>query len=299
MTAGAAGLPVRIPREVSCGGKRLDLSRPVIMGVLNVTPDSFSDGGRFFSPDKAIDQALQMHRDGAAIIDIGGESTRPGADDVPLEQELDRVIPIIESVGSRIDALISIDTSKPRVMREAAAAGAGLINDVCALRAEGALEAACELGAGICLMHMQGTPRTMQANPAYDDVVADVRSFLDQRVRACIQAGIDRSRLVVDPGFGFGKTLDHNLELLRGLRSLGGLGLPVLAGLSRKSFVGRITGTEMDERIYGSVAFALAAVREGASIVRVHDVKATSDALKVWEAVYGDERPMPAHPPGC
>lgn len=279
---------------VACGDRRLELSGPVIMGVLNVTPDSFSDGGRFLAPDRAVEQALQMHRDGAAIIDVGGASTRPGAEDVSLEQELERVIPVIESVRSRVDALISIDTSKPRVMREAVSAGADLINDVQALRADGALDAARDLGAGICLMHMQGTPRTMQANPAYDDVVADVRNFLAERVRACVKTGIDRERLIVDPGFGFGKTQAHNLELLRRLRTLRELGRPVLAGLSRKSFVGRITGSGgMDERVFGSVAFALAAVQEGASIIRVHDVRATADALKVWCTVYGRDHGRP------
>lgn len=272
---------------ISCGSRRLDLSRPLVMGVLNVTPDSFSDGGRFHAPDKAVEHALRMHEQGANIIDIGGESTRPGAEDVSGEQELERVIPVIEAIRSRVDAVVSIDTSKPRVMRVAVAAGAELINDVYALRADGALEAARDLNTAVCLMHMQGTPRTMQADPTYDDVVSDVRGFLADRVQVCIDAGIPRGRLMIDPGFGFGKTLEHNLALLRGLRSLCGLELPVLAGLSRKSFVGKITGSGMDERVYGSVAFALAAVREGASILRVHDVKPTVDALKVWRAVYG------------
>lgn len=272
---------------VSSGTRHLDLTRPAVMGVLNVTPDSFSDGGRFYSHDKAVEHALQMHGQGAGIIDIGGESTRPGAEGVSAEQELDRVMPIIEALRSRVDAVVSIDTSKPEVMREAVPAGADLINDVYALRAEGALEAARELNAAVCLMHMQGTPRTMQANPTYDDVVAEVRAFLADRVQASIDAGIPRHKLIVDPGFGFGKTLAHNLALLRGLRSLCRLDLPVMAGLSRKSFVGTITGNGMDERVQGSVAFALAAVREGASIIRTHDVKATVDAMKVWRAVYG------------
>lgn len=257
------------------------------MGVLNVTPDSFSDGGRFNSANDAVEHALRMHAEGAAIIDIGGESTRPHAGEVSSEQELERVVPVIEALRGRIGAVISVDTSKPRVMREAVAAGADMINDVYALRLPGALEAAAELGAGLCLMHMQGTPRTMQANPTYDNVVAEVRDFLKERVAACLAAGIPGSALMVDPGFGFGKTLAHNLELLRGLRGLGELGLPVLAGLSRKSFVGRITGGDIDNRAFGSVAFALCAVREGASIIRVHDVKGTADALEVWQAVYG------------
>jgi len=257
------------------------------MGVLNVTPDSFSDGGRFFSPEAAVERALRMAADGARIIDIGGESTRPGAEDVPPEQELERVLPVVEAVAAQVDALVSIDTSKPQVMKEAVAAGAGLINDVYALRGEGALEAARDLDAAVCLMHMQGTPRTLQSNPSYANVIAEVRGFLADRVRACVEAGLCRERLIVDPGFGFGKTLAHNLEVLRGMRALGDIGVPVLAGLSRKSFVGRLTGSDMDDRIYGSIAFALAAVREGASIVRVHDVKATVDALKIWDAVYG------------
>ena len=273
-------------RVVSCGNTALDVSRPVIMGVLNVTPDSFSDGGRFLSADDALERALRMHAEGADIIDIGGESTRPGAGEVPWEQELERVVPVIEAIRGRVDALISVDTSKPRVMREAVAAGAQLINDVCALRSPDALEAAGELGVGLCLMHMPGTPRTMQANPTYHNVVLEVRDFLEQRVAACVAAGIPRDSLIVDPGFGFGKTLKHNLDLLRGLHGLGELGLPVLAGLSRKSFVGKITGSDIDNRAFGSVAFALCAVREGASIVRVHDVKATADAIKVWQAVY-------------
>lgn len=268
-------------------GRKLDLARPLVMGVLNVTPDSFSDGGRFYAPDAAVDHALRMVAAGADIIDIGGESTRPGADEVPVQQELDRVMPIIESLADRVDAVISIDTSKPPVMREAVAAGAGLINDVHALRADGALDTARELDAAVCLMHMQGTPRNMQANPRYDDVVAEVRDFLGERVRECLAAGMSRERLIVDPGFGFGKTLEHNLDLLRGMRKLMDLGVPVLAGLSRKSFVGKLTGNDDDDRVFGSIAFALAAVREGASIVRAHDVKATVDALKIWQAVYG------------
>lgn len=284
----ADDMPVKPePRFVVCGTRRLDVSRPAVMGVLNVTPDSFSDGGRFFSPGEAVDQALRMHEEGAAVIDIGGESTRPGAEDVPWEHEAERVVPVIEAIRDRVDAVISIDTSKPRVMREAVSAGADMINDVYALRAEGSVETAAGLGTAVCLMHMQGTPRTMQRDPTYDDVVSEVRGFLAARVGACVEAGMSRDRLIVDPGFGFGKTQEHNLQLLRGLRALCGLDAPVLAGLSRKSFVGRITGRGMDERVCGSVAFALAAVAEGASMVRVHDVGSTVDALKVWRAVYG------------
>lgn len=288
MTGGDA-VPANIPVNtiVSCGKRRLELSRPLVMGVLNVTPDSFSDGGRFHASDRAIEHALRMCEDGAGMVDIGGESTRPGASDVSVEKELERVIPVVEAVRSRTDAIVSIDTSKPGVMRAAAAAGADLINDVYALRAEGALETAAELDTGVCLMHMQGTPRTMQANPTYGNVVAEVYDFLAGRVEACVAAGIARERILVDPGFGFGKTLEHNLALLRGLGALRDLGLPVLAGLSRKSFIGKITGSGMEDRVYGSIAFALAAVREGASIIRAHDVRPTADALKVWGEVYG------------
>lgn len=283
----SAPVSSRADTGIQCGPRRLELRRPVVMGVLNVTPDSFSDGGRFHSPDRAVEQALRMHEEGAAILDIGGESTRPGAEEVSADQELERVIPVIESIRGRIDAVISIDTSKPKVMREAVAAGANLVNDVFALRADGALQAAAELDAAVCLMHMQGTPRTMQVNPSYDDVVSEVSEFLAGRARACVDAGIPRDRLIVDPGFGFGKTLEHNLTLLRGLDGLGDLGLPVLAGLSRKSFIGKITGSDVDDRIPGSIAFALAAMREGAAIIRAHDVKPTVDAVKVWAAVYG------------
>jgi dihydropteroate synthase len=265
----------------------VSFDRPAVMGILNITPDSFSDGGRFYPPERAVAHALSMVEEGADIIDVGGESTRPGAVDVPEDEELERVIPIIEAVGQRMDVLLSVDTSKPRVMEEAMAAGADLVNDVYALRADGALDAVRALGVPVCLMHMQGTPRTMQANPTYEDVVAEVRDFLAERVEACTAAGIGRRTLLVDPGFGFGKTMAHNLQLLRGLGAICDLGLPVMAGLSRKSFIGRITGNDLDDRVFGSVAFALAAVREGASIVRVHDVKATVDALQVWQAVYG------------
>lgn len=289
MMTGGDAVPANTPVNtiVSCGKRRLDLVQPVVMGVLNVTPDSFSDGGSFHAPDQAVEHALRMYEDGAGVVDIGGESTRPGAGDVSVERELERVIPVVEAIRSRTDAVISIDTSKPGVMRAAAAAGADLINDVYALRAEGALETAAELDTAVCLMHMQGTPRTMQANPTYGNVVAEVCDFLAGRIEACVAAGIARERIVVDPGFGFGKTLEHNLALVRGLGALCNLGLPVLAGLSRKSFIGRITGSGMEERVYGSIAFALAAAREGASIIRAHDVRPTVDALKVWGAVYG------------
>ena len=259
--------------------------RAAIMGILNITPDSFSDGGLFLGRDQAVAHALAMAADGADIIDIGGESTRPGAPAVSVEQELARVIPVIEAVRAAVELPISIDTSKPEVMRAAVAAGAGLINDVRALREPGALAAAADLGVPVCLMHMQGEPRTMQANPVYGDVLAEVREFLAGRIAACEAAGIPRARLIVDPGFGFGKAVAHNLALLRGLSELAGLGCPVLAGLSRKSLIGAVLGLPVDERLHASVALALIAVQNGASIVRVHDVRATRDAVRMWEAV--------------
>lgn len=258
---------------------------PAVMGVLNVTPDSFSDGGLFVGRDAALRQAEAMARDGAAIIDIGGESTRPGAADVPEQQELDRVLPVVEAVVSAVDVPVSIDTSKPAVMRAAVAAGAGMINDIRALRAEGALEAAVDLQRPVCLMHMQGQPRTMQHQPAYDDVVAEVAGFLAERVRACVAAGLDEESIVVDPGFGFGKSPRHNVELLSNLRQLRTLGRPILVGLSRKSTLGELTGRDVGERMPASIAAAVIAVLEGAEIVRVHDVRETVDALRVAKAV--------------
>ncbi|MCX7037507.1 MAG: dihydropteroate synthase [Proteobacteria bacterium] len=271
--------------KLQCGGRLLDLTRPVVMGVLNVTPNSFSDGGRFIGRDAALAQADVMVGEGAAIIDVGGESTRPGAESVPLQQELDRVIPVIEALAGRIDVVVSIDTLKPDVMRAAEAAGAGLINDVMALRGAGSLAAAAAGRAAVCLMHMQGEPRTMQAAPHYVDVVTEVDAFLRERVQACIDAGIDRSRLCVDPGFGFGKTLDHNLALLAALQRLCVDGVPLLAGLSRKSMLGTLTGRPVEQRVHASVAAATAAVLGGARIVRAHDVAATRDALRVAEAI--------------
>lgn len=260
-------------------------SAPLLMGILNVTPDSFSDGGRFDGRDAAMRHAEAMAREGAALIDIGGESTRPGSTGVGGQQELDRVIPVIEAVRSITSVPVSIDTSKAQVMREAVAAGAVMINDVCALREEGALEAAADLGVPVCLMHMQGKPRSMQKAPNYGDVVAEVAAFLEQRVQACLDAGIDESLLVVDPGFGFGKTREHNVELLANLRQCGVRGRPVLAGLSRKSVLGDLTGRAVDERVAASVAAAVIAVLNGADIIRAHDVGQTVDALKVAEAV--------------
>ena len=256
------------------------------MGVLNVTPDSFSDGGRFAAADAAVEQGLRMAAEGAALIDVGGESTRPGAHPVSADEELRRVLPVVRRLREAITAVISIDTSKPEVITAAAAAGAGFINDVRALRAPSALAAAAASGCGLCLMHMQGEPRTMQAAPHYRDVVGEVRAFLLERVAACRRAGIDTARLTVDPGFGFGKNLEHNLTLLRRLPELVADGTPVLVGLSRKSTVGTLTGRQPGERVYGSVALAVIAALKGARIIRAHDVAATVDALKVVAAVH-------------
>jgi len=263
----------------------LNIPAPAVMGILNVTPDSFSDGGHFDNPNIALRQAATMAEGGAAIIDIGGESTRPGAGSVDVQQELDRVIPIIEIVRSVTDIPISIDTSKAEVMRASVAAGASLINDVNALQGDGALQAAAELQVPVCLMHMRGEPRTMQKDPVYNDVVADVAEFLEARVAACVEAGLGEELLIVDPGFGFGKTHLHNVELLANLRQLRVRNRPVLVGVSRKSTLGELTNREVHERLPASVAAAVVAVMKGADIVRVHDVQATVDALKVAQAV--------------
>lgn len=256
------------------------------MGVLNVTPDSFFDGGRFVARDAALAQARRMVEEGAAIVDVGGESTRPGAQPVSVQQELDRVIPVIEALAGELPVPISVDTAKPEVMRAAVAAGAGFVNDVTALRAPQALQTAAALDVPVCLMHMQGEPRTMQDAPRYADVVGEVRDFLNERMDVCMNAGIPRARLVIDPGFGFGKSLAHNLELLRGLRALAALGVPVLAGLSRKSLIGKALGLPLERRLHASVALALVAVQNGARIVRAHDVGPTVEAIRMWEAVY-------------
>jgi dihydropteroate synthase len=276
-----------------CKTKTLDLARPVVMGVLNVTPDSFSDGGRFGDVAGAVAHGLSMVQDGAAIIDVGGESTRPGADPVSADDEICRVIPVVEKLRSQTDVVISVDTSKPEVIRAAVAAGADLINDVRALREEGALEAVSASGCAVCLMHMKGSPRDMQTHPHYDNVVNEVKAFLKERIDLCRAAGVDADRIAIDPGFGFGKTQDHNLQLLRHLGQLaipvedGGPGatFPIMAGLSRKSTVGHLTGRPAGERVYGSVALAMIAALNGARIVRVHDVGATVDVLKVLTAV--------------
>jgi len=273
-----------------CADRTLDLSQPVVMGVVNVTPDSFSDGGRFFSVGAAVEHGLRLAQQGAALIDVGGESTRPGAEPVGTEEELRRVVPVIERLRAGTTAIISVDTSKPEVMRAASAAGAGLINDVRALREPGALAAAAASGCAVCLMHMQGEPRTMQRAPSYADVVGEVRTFLAGRVAQSIAAGLTPERLVVDPGFGFGKTLEHNLALLRRLGELAADGPAVLVGLSRKSMLGTLTDRAAGERVYGSVALAVIAALNGARIIRAHDVAATVEALKVTAAVQGPVR---------
>ena len=260
------------------------------MGVVNVTPDSFSDGGRFFSVGAAVEHGLRLAQQGAALIDVGGESTRPGAEPVGTEEELRRVVPVIERLRAGTTAIISVDTSKPEVMRAASAAGAGLINDVRALREPGALAAAAASGCAVCLMHMQGEPRTMQRAPSYADVVGEVRTFLAGRVAQSLAAGLTPERLVVDQGFGFGKTLEHNLALLRRLGELAADGPAVLVGLSRKSMLGTLTERAAGERVYGSVALAVIAALNGARIIRAHDVAATVEALKVTAAVQGPVR---------
>jgi len=267
-----------------CGKFHLDLAHPKVMGIINVTPDSFSDGGRYVSSAAAIEHAQQLIADGADLLDIGGESTRPGAAEVSEQEELDRVLPVIEGLRG-CEVPLSIDTWKPGVMRAALKAGASLVNDVNALQARGALQAVADSDAAVCLMHKQGTPQTMQQQPRYADVVAEVCGFLRARIAAAETAGIARARIVIDPGFGFGKALSHNLDLLRYLEALRALGVPVLAGLSRKSMLGALTGRAVEDRVAASVVAALLAVQRGVAIVRVHDVRETVDALKVWNAV--------------
>ena len=279
MTTGSIPAPV-----LDCAGHALDLARPRVMGVINTTPDSFSDGGTLYHReqldlDRALARARAMVAAGAAIVDIGGESTRPGASPVTEAEEMDRVLPLVERIAAELDVVISVDTSSPVLMREAAALGAGLINDVRALQRDGALEAAAATGLPVCLMHMQGDPGSMQADPVYADVVAEVAGFLRQRMEVCIQAGIGREQLLLDPGYGFGKTVAHNLALLQGLPQLAAMGAPLLVGLSRKSLIGKLIGREVDERLPASIALAVLAVERGAAIVRTHDVAETSDAL--------------------
>ena len=270
----------------SIAGRVLDLSRPLVMGIVNVTPDSFSDGGRYFAGSAALDHARRLIDEGADLLDVGGESTRPGAADVSEAEEVERVLPLVEALrGTGVP--VSVDTSKPGVMRAALAAGAAVINDVRALQEPGALDAVRTSDCGLVLMHMQGLPRTMQREPHYEDVVAEVAAFLESRVAVATNAGIRADRIVIDPGFGFGKTLGHNFTLLRRLDDLRVLGRPVLAGLSRKSMLGAVTGRAVDDRMAASLAAAILAVERGARIVRVHDVAATRDAMKVWAAIQG------------
>lgn len=283
-----------IAPRLDCAGRVLVLDRPRVMGIVNVTPDSFSDGGAHATVDAAVAHALRLAEAGADMLDIGGESTRPGAAEVSVDEELARVIPVIERLAQATPLPISIDTSKPEVMRAAVAAGAGMINDVYALRREGALDVAASLRVPVVLMHMQGEPRAMQDAPDYDDVVADVHRFLAERIFSAEMAGIDKKRIVVDPGFGFGKTSAHNLALLARFERFADLGVPVLAGLSRKRTIGELTGRDVPaERVHGSVAAHLIAVQRGAMLVRVHDVAATVDALKVWNAVAAVPMPKP------
>ncbi len=272
---------------LDCAGRLLRLDRPRVVGILNTTPDSFSDGGAHVGADEAVAHGLRMAEEGADMLDVGGASTRPGADEIPLEEELRRVLPVIEQLAARTTLPISIDTYRPEVMRAAVAAGAGMINDVYALRRDGAMDAAAELGVPVCLMHMLGEPRSMQDDPHYDDVVGEVHRFLTERLFACELVGIDRRKVLVDPGFGFGKTLEHNLALLCALERFANLGSGVYAGLSRKHMIGTLTGRATPaDRAAGSAAAALIAVQRGARMVRVHDVLPTVDALAVWRAVH-------------
>lgn len=277
--------------KLRCANRELDLSSPVVMGILNITPDSFSDGGVFFSQnhsqlDHCLRAAAKMLADGARVLDIGGESTRPNAQPVSSQAEMDRVLPVVEAIAARLDVVISVDTSNPRLMREAAARGAGMLNDVRALRREGALQAAVQTGLPVCLMHMQGEPENMQENPHYDDVAADVRDWLQARVAQVVQAGIAPENIVLDPGFGFGKTLEHNVDLLRQLNVLAQAPYPLLVGLSRKSVAGKLTGKPVHERLPASLALAQIALDRGARILRVHDVAETVDMVSVWRAIH-------------
>ncbi|MNQ12327.1 Dihydropteroate synthase [compost metagenome] len=280
---------VRHLNRLPCGSRFLDLTRPQVMGILNVTPDSFSDGGRFGQRDAALRHAEAMLRAGASLIDVGGESTRPGARAVSPVEELERVAPIVEAIAAELDVIISVDTSTPAVMRETARLGAGLINDVRSLQRDGALDAAADSGLPVCLMHMRGEPTTMQQNPRYDDILSEVRVFLSERMAACAEAGIAVERLILDPGFGFAKTQEHNLRLFKHLQSLHELGRPLLVGVSRKSMIGRVLGHEVDGRLYGSLALAALAVTRGAHILRVHDVAETVDVVRMLAAVEAAE----------
>ena len=281
--------------QLDCAGRILRLDRPRIMGIVNVTPDSFSDGGRHATVEAAVAHALQLVAEGADVLDIGGESTRPGAEPVPVEEELRRIVPVIERLARESNVPISVDTFKPEVMRAAVAAGAGMINDVYALRQPGALDAAAELGVPVVLMHMLGEPGTMQQAPQYDDVVAEVQRFLAERIFAAEMAGVAKKNLVIDPGYGFGKTTEHNMTLLARSAHFLELAQPMLAGQSRKRSIGELTGRDVPgQRIHGSVAAHLLAAQNGARLLRVHDVAATADALKVWEAVAAVPAPRKA-----
>lgn len=276
--------------QLTSKGLSLSLERPHVMGILNVTPDSFSDGGHFNQLERAMTHARQMVAEGATLIDIGGESTRPGAPDVSEQEELDRVIPVVERMVAELEVMISLDTSKAAVMREGCAAGAHLINDVRALLEPGSLAAAAVADVPVCLMHMQGQPRTMQAEPHYDDLLGEVRAFFDERIAACLAAGIRREQLLLDPGYGFGKTLAHNYQLLTQQEKLLDYQLPLLVGMSRKSMIGNLLGCPVDERLAGSLACALIGMQRGARIIRVHDVRATMDALRTgWMVMTGQD----------
>lgn len=275
--------------RLPCGNRVLDLGHPHVMGILNVTPDSFSDGGRFSQRDAALRHAAEMVAAGATLIDVGGESTRPGARAVSPTEELERVAPVVEMIARELDVIISLDTSTPAVMREGARLGAGMINDVRALRRDGALDAVADTGLPVCLMHMLGEPGNMQENPQYEDVTREVAGFLADRMAACVAAGIPVERILLDPGFGFAKTLEHNLGLFRHLEELNGLGRPLLIGVSRKSMVGQVLGRDIDQRLYGSLALAALAVAKGACILRVHDVAETVDVVRMIAAVQAAE----------
>ena len=278
-------MSVQYSTRLPCGNRVLDLAHPQVMGILNVTPDSFSDGGRFRQRDEALRHAAAMVAAGASLIDVGGESTRPGALQVSADEELQRVAPVVEAIAAELDVIISVDTSCPQVMRESARLRAGLINDVRSLRREGALQAAAESGLPVCLMHMQGEPETMQKNPHYDDLLAEVQAFFAERMAACAAAGIAAERIILDPGFGFAKNLQHNLSLFKHMQVLHGFARPLLVGVSRKSMIGQALGREVDQRLAGGLALAALAVAKGACILRVHDVAETVDVVRMIAAV--------------
>ena len=278
-------MSVQYSARLPCGNRVLDLAHPQVMGILNVTPDSFSDGGRFRQRDEALRHAAAMVAAGASLIDVGGESTRPGALQVSADEELQRVAPVVEAIAAELDVIISVDTSCPQVMRESARLGAGLLNDVRSLRREGALQAAAESGLPVCLMHMQGEPETMQKNPHYDDLLAEVQAFFAERMAACAAAGIAAERIILDPGFGFAKNLQHNLSLFKHMQVLHGFARPLLVGVSRKSMIGQALGREVDQRLAGGLALAALAVAKGACILRVHDVAETVDVVRMIAAV--------------